>query len=686
VERVRLFSRVLIANRGEIAVRIARACKALGIRSVGVYSDADRTALHARVCDEVYHIGPSPASESYLVGETLLDVARRSGCEAIHPGYGFLAENSAFAQKVIDAGLAWIGPPPEAIALMGSKIESKRLAVANGVPIVPGYFEDDQTLATLHAEAERIGYPVLIKASAGGGGKGMRVVNAPGEFEAAFDGARREALAAFGDESVMLEKYLSRPRHIEVQVLGDHYGKLLHLGERECSIQRRHQKVAEESPSPAISEETRSSITSAALALAQAAGYQNAGTVEFIYENGDFFFLEMNTRLQVEHPVTEEALGLDVVQMQIRIAAGESLELEQDEVRFHKHALEVRLYAEDPQRGFLPSTGTLHKLRLPDALPGVRVDAGVELGDAVTPFYDPMIAKIITSGGRRRESINRMQEALGYTMVEGVNTNLEFLRWLVAQPKFGEGDFSTGFIEEEYEPGAYASVPAEAILAAAFALLTNLGMRTEPGDVWRSGAWRQAQQVMPISLEIEGRTYDAQLSRVADDRGNWEAQILDGEQVLYEGPATISGPGTTGPSDMQTVGETSLQIQLGAGGTGHNAQVRPPVNGDLWTVEMAGKKWWFRQAPALSTETLVTALHLKDEDNLESPMPGKVLKVMVAPGDAVTDGQPLVIIEAMKMEFTVKAPHDGKVETIRYKVGDQVAVGDILVELEKRGA
>jgi 3-methylcrotonyl-CoA carboxylase alpha subunit len=684
VERVRLFLKVLIANRGEIAVRIARACKALGIRSVGVYSDADQTALHARVCDEAYHIGPSPASESYLRSDKLLDVARNSGCEAVHPGYGFLAENSAFAQKVIDTGLAWIGPPPAAIALMGSKIESKRLAVANGVPIVPGYFEDDQALGTLRAEAERIGYPVLIKASAGGGGKGMRIVDAPAEFEAAFDGARREALAAFGDESVMLEKYLSRPRHIEVQVLGDHHGKMLHLGERECSIQRRHQKVAEESPSPAISEETRFRMTSAALALARAAGYQNAGTVEFIYEDGDFYFLEMNTRLQVEHPVTEEALGLDVVQMQIRIAAGEPLALEQHDVRAHRHALEVRLYAEDPQRGFLPSTGTLNQLRLPDGLPGVRVDAGIEQGDAVTPFYDPMIAKIITSGGTRRDSITRMQEALGYTAVGGVNTNLDFLRWLVAQPKFADGDFSTRFIEEEYVPGAYASVPTEAIVAAAIALLTNLGTRPEPGNVWHSGAWRQAQQGMPISLEIEGRTYDVQLSRLAGVKGKWDARVLDWEEVLYEGPAIISGPRSSDATVVQGVGESSLHVQLGDSGTAYNVQTRPPANGDLWTLELAGRKWWFRHAPALSTETLVTALHLKDEDNLESPMPGKVLKLMVQPGDTVTDGQPLVIIEAMKMEFTVKAHHEGRVETVRYKVGDQVAVGDILVELAKR--
>ncbi|HYP20571.1 MAG TPA: biotin carboxylase N-terminal domain-containing protein, partial [Chloroflexia bacterium] len=354
-----MFGKILIANRGEIAVRIARACLAMDIKSVAVYSDADEHALHVRSCDEAYHIGPAAALESYLSGDKLIEVARRAGCDAIHPGYGFLSENADFARAVIRAGLTWIGPSPEAITLMGSKIEAKRLAEQAGVPVVPGYYGEDQTPARLETEAERVGYPIVIKASAGGGGKGMRVVETPGDFREALEGAKREALAAFKDDAVMLERYLTEPRHIEVQVLGDHYGNIIHLGERECSIQRRHQKVVEESPSPVIDDSLRAQLTGAALKLARKAGYTNAGTVEFIFQDGEFFFLEMNTRLQVEHPVTEQALNFDLVEAQIRVAGGERLWVAQDEIEFEGHAIEARLYAEDPEKGFLPATGTI---------------------------------------------------------------------------------------------------------------------------------------------------------------------------------------------------------------------------------------------------------------------------------------------------------------------------------------
>ncbi len=550
------------------------------------------------------------------------------------------------------------------------------------MPIVPGYFGDDQTLERLKDEAESIGYPVLIKASAGGGGKGMRVVEASLDFEDALDGAKREALAAFGDDSVMLEKYLSRPRHIEVQIIGDKHGKVIHLGERECSIQRRHQKVAEESPSTAISEETRAGMTGAALKLARAAGYENAGTMEFIYQDGEYHFLEMNTRLQVEHPVTEEALGLDIVQMQIRIAAGEPLELEQEEVRYAGHALEVRLYAEDPEKGFLPSIGTLRRLRLPGGLKNVRVDTGVEQGDAVSPFYDPMIAKIITSGETRGESIRVMQEALGYTEVSGVRTNLDFLRWLVAHPDFSEGDFSTRFIEEEYEPGAHAASPCEAILAGAFTLLANRDSYSK-GSIWDGNSWRQAREDMPVALLVNGRSYDVRLSVIGGQSGHWWARVLDGEAVLYDDMVIANGPHKKS-KDGEAAGTETIQIELGSGGGQRSITTSYDPENGIGRVEVGGRRYWIEQAPALSTETLSIAVHLKDEDNLESPMPGKVLKVMVGAGDEVKDGQPLVIVEAMKMEFTVKAPHDGKVEKVRYTVGEQVAVGNILVELEKR--
>ena len=672
------FTKILIANRGEIAVRIARACASLGIRSVAVYSDVDRAALHKRVCDESYYIGLPAATESYLRAEKLLDVAQKAGCDAVHPGYGFLAENEAFAQAVIDAGIAWIGPSPAAIALMGSKIESKRLAVANGVPIVPGYFGDDQTLGTLVREADQVGFPLLIKASAGGGGKGMRVVTEAAGLEAALDGARREALAAFGDDSVMLERYLSRPRHIEVQIMGDKAGKIIHLGERDCSIQRRHQKVVEESPSPAISPETRAAMTSAALKLAAAARYENAGTIEFIYQDGEFFFLEMNTRLQVEHPVTEEALGLDVVQMQIAIAAGQPLQIEQDDVKYKGHALEVRLYAEDPDKGFLPSTGTLRRLRLPGGQPGVRVDAGVEQGDSVSPFYDPMIAKIITFARTREESVRAMQEALGYTDVAGVQTNLGFLRWLVANPSFEAGNFSTRFIDEQYTPGAHPGVPPLAILAGAIAIDMERASGAQGTPVWHSGPWRHSRQDMPIYLLLDGRPYSVRLSSVRGQGAIWQACIFAGEELLGVEEIEVS------VVPVQSGSETSTKVQMELSGTNPRQMTfRYNATDGLFRVEVGSRHYWAAESPGLSTETLQTPLHLKDEDNLESPMPGKVLKVMVAAGDIVTDGQPLVIVEAMKMEFTVKAPHDGKVERVRYSVGQQVAVGDVLVELGK---
>jgi len=403
--------------------------------------------------------------------------------------------------------------------------------------------------------------------------------------------------------------------------------------------------------------------------------------VEFIYQDGEYYFLEMNTRLQVEHPVTEEALGIDIVQMQIRIAAGEPLGMEQEEVRYVGHALEVRLYAEDPEKGFLPSIGSLRRLRLPSGLRNVRVDTGVEQGDAVSPFYDPMIAKIISSGGTRGDSIRAMQEALGYTEVGEVRTNLDFLRWLVAHSDFGEGDFSTRFIEESYEPGAQAEIPCEAILAGAFTLFAKSGSRSE-GSVWYASPWRQAREDMPVSLLVDGRSYNVLLSVVVGQSGRWRARVMEGETELYDDVVMVSG------LDVQSGGgaaeETErLQIELGGSERRHNISRSFDSSTSTWGVEFGGRRYWVEKAPALSTETLPIAVHLKDEDNLESPMPGKVLKVMVAAGDEVKDGQPLVIVEAMKMEFTVKAPHDGKVEKVRYTVGDQVAVGDILVELEK---
>jgi 3-methylcrotonyl-CoA carboxylase alpha subunit len=678
------FHKLLIANRGEIAVRIARACRELGITSVAVYSEADRDALHVRACDEAHFIGAAPASESYLRGDKIIEVARVAACDAIHPGFGFLSENAAFARSVVEAGLAWVGPSPEAIGLMGSKIEAKKIAIRAGVSVVPGYLGDDQSLDTLSAEADRIGYPVLIKASAGGGGKGMRVVEHPGDFAEGVAGAQREAQAAFGDSAVMLEKYLTEPRHIEVQVLGDNFGNVIHLGERECSIQRRHQKVLEEAPSPVVTPELRMRITRAAVSLAKAAGYSNAGTVEFIYEDGEFYFLEMNTRLQVEHTVTEEALDVDLVEAQLRIAAGESLWISQEDVEFVGSAIEVRLYAEDPERGFLPSTGKITELEMPFADQDVRIDAGVTLGDTITPFYDPMIAKIITSGETRADALRRMREVLGGLSIGGVRTNLDFLRWLVGHPQVEMGNLSTRFIERYYRPGAFAFAPLPVILAGAAVRLLSEDYG-EPGapplGVWQANAWRQAGQNLNVTLLIEGHLYSVSLSRASADPGSWQAEVKQTDTFLAQQmvrlklspQSNVSAHFDNVPPVVQVElpGEPLHSIEFGWG------------PGDVVSLIWEGREYIVRAAPPLATERLDKSVHLLNEDSLESPMPGKVLRVLVAPGDQVSEEQPLVIIEAMKMEFTVRAPHDGSVVVVKYKEGDQVAVGDILVELNK---
>ena len=665
-------------------MRVARTCRELGIISVAIFSEADRDALHVRACDEAYYVGPAPASESYLRGDVILEVARKAACDAVHPGFGFLSENATFAQAVVEAGLTWVGPSPEAISLMGSKIEAKKIAMRANVPIVPGYFGDDQSSEKLFKEAVQVGYPVLIKASAGGGGKGMRVVERPDDLREALQGAQREAMSAFGDSTVMLEKYLTEPRHIEVQVLGDNFGNVIHLGERECSIQRRHQKVLEESPSPVVTHELRERLTRAAVALAKAGGYSNTGTVEFIYQDGEFYFLEMNTRLQVEHTVTEEALDIDLVEAQLRIASGEPLWIEQDDVEFVGSAIEVRLYAEDPERGFLPSTGKITELDLPFADHDVRIDAGVTLGDTITPFYDPMIAKIITSGATRTDALRRMREVLGGLHVDGVRTNLNFLRWLVSHPQFEMGNLSTRFIERYYRPGAFAFAPLPVILGGATVRLLS-DDSGEPGGppigVWQASAWRLAGQNIEDIFLIDGHPYTVALSRAGSEPDTWQVEARQADTVLAQQQvrlklrpqADLSANFDNVPPVVQVElqGEPLRSIQYGWGPS------------DVVSLIWEGREYLVRPVPPFSTQRLERAVHLSDEDTLESPMPGKVLRVLVAPGDTVSEEQPLVIIEAMKMEFTVRAPHDGSVVGVKYKEGDQVAVGDILVELDK---
>jgi 3-methylcrotonyl-CoA carboxylase alpha subunit len=679
---MRPFAKVLIANRGEIVVRIARACEALGIATVAVYSDSDRDSLHVRACDEAYRIGPAPAAESYLRGDTIIDVARKAGCDAVHPGFGFLSENADFARAVESAGLTWIGPSPEAISLMGSKIEAKRIADRANVPTVPGYFGEDQTVERLLIEGDGVGYPLMVKASAGGGGKGMRVVEVPANLRESIEGARREAVAAFGDGALMLEKYLPDPRHIEVQVLGDRRGNLVHLGERECSVQRRHQKVAEEAPSPVVGPELRARLTAAALSLARAVGYTNAGTVEFIYQDGEFYFLEMNTRLQVEHTVTEEAYGIDIVEAQLRIAAGEELWFEQEMLEQDRHALEMRLYAEDPESGFLPSVGVIREISAPHDAEGVRIDAGVGEGDVITPHYDPMIAKIITSGETRMDALQRMREVLGGLRVEGVRTNLDFLRWLASHPQFELGNISTRFIDRYYREGAFTLAPAHALLAgAAVRLLSEEYEAAAGGNLWRSTAWRHLNRNLGATFETDGHAYAVTFSRTPGSEFPWQATVQQGEATLFEGPLNVlirrasranhAFEDVRQSVQVQIPGEPLVSLEYGWG------------DDDSVFVVWDGREYWLRLQPPLSTDRLARAIHLADEDTLASPMPGKVLSVLVQAGAEVSEEQPLVVIEAMKMEFTVRAPHDGRVRAVHFAEGDQVAVGDVLVELEK---
>lgn len=675
-----MFNKILIANRGEIAVRIARACRQMGILAVAVYSDVDKEALHVRSSDEAYHIGPSPAAESYLRGDKIIQVALEAGCEAIHPGYGFLSENAAFARAVTDARLVWIGPPPEAIDLMGSKIDSKLLAQRLGVPTVPGYNGEDQSAERLTEEANRIGYPVLIKASAGGGGKGMRVVRDSASMAESVQAAQREALSAFGDAAVLLEKYLERPRHIEVQVLGDNFGKLVHLGERECSIQRRHQKVLEESPSPIVTPEMREQITTWALSLAKAAGYTNAGTVEFIYQDGQFYFLEMNTRLQVEHPVTEEATGIDLVTAQIRIAAGEALWFRQEDVRLDKHGIEVRLYAEDPEHEFLPSTGKIAHFSCPR---GVRLDTGYTAGDWIPQYYDPQIAKLIVSGKDRTDAVNAIAFALGESKIEGPRTNLDFLRWLVSFPEFRAGNLSTNFIDEYYSPGALALAPAPVVIGAGalLALCWRKPPANQTGSPFQAGGWRQAGQAIMASPVVSGVEYRCVFSAQAGKPGCWQVSASHGADEVYTGQVSLSF-GDLERRRARRVGGV-LQLQLDGEAAEYVMPFLFTADGRDGVLDFGSQSFAFEQAPALSTERLNPAVHLKNEDTLESPMPGKVLKVLIAEGEQVEESQPLLIIEAMKMEFVVRAPHDGTVATIHYPEGSQVAVGDVLAEMKK---
>ncbi|QUD89108.1 acetyl/propionyl/methylcrotonyl-CoA carboxylase subunit alpha [Phenylobacterium montanum] len=622
---------VLIANRGEIARRVIRTARRLGVRTIAVYSEADAGSPHVREADAAVLIGPAPARESYLVQGKILAAAKTTGAEAIHPGYGFLSENAEFAEAVMAAGLTWIGPPPASIRAMGLKDAAKKLMSEAGVPVTPGYLGDDQSEVRLQAEADAIGYPVLIKAVAGGGGKGMRKVEASADFAAALASCRREAAASFGDDKVLLEKYVTRPRHIEVQVFADAYGNAVHLYERDCSLQRRHQKVIEEAPAPGMDEATRAAITEAAVRAAKAVGYQGAGTVEFIADGSQglkpdrVWFMEMNTRLQVEHPVTEAVTGQDLVEWQLRVASGEMLPLTQDQIRLTGWAMEARLYAENPQTGFLPSTGPLDHFVLPD---GIRVDSAVEEGGEVTPFYDPMIAKLIAQAPTRAGAAARLAEACRQVEIWPVKANAGFLARCLSEPDFVAGAIDTGFIERKLEALIVPPAPSDAVLDAAASALAT---RFDDGDVFSPGE--------PLAGFRMGRAEPARV-RLA----------LNGQVIEHRAPR----------ADL----DTDVLIE-----------------GDEVILFEAGEALAFHEprADAGGQEGATS------DGVIRSPMPGKIVQVQVKVGDQVAKGQPLITVEAMKMEHALTAPFDATVAEIKGAAGDQVSEGAMLVRLEAAG-
>ncbi len=658
-----MFTKILIANRGEIACRVIATCQRLGIATVAVYSDADRDARHVRLADEAVGIGPAPARESYLRADAILDAARRTGAQAIHPGYGFLSENADFAQACAEAGIVFIGPSAAAIRAMGDKSAAKALMAQAGVPLTPGYHGDTQDPAFLREQADAIGYPVLIKASAGGGGKGMRRVDDSAAFIDALASCQREAKSAFGNAHVLVEKYVERPRHIEIQVFGDSHGNVVYLFERDCSVQRRHQKVLEEAPAPGMTAERRAAMGKAAVDAARAVNYVGAGTVEFIAgPDGDFYFMEMNTRLQVEHPVTECITGTDLVEWQLRVASGAPLPLQQDQLQIRGHALEARLYAEDADKGFLPSTGTLRHLRLPAGNAHVRVDAGVEQGDAITPFYDPMIAKLIVWDVDRDAALRRMQQALAGCEVVGVTTNAAFLRRLVMTDSFANAKLDTALIEREQAALTLVDGDTDAALwalAAVAAVATDAPASTDardPHSPWQaSDGWRLGQRAArKLTLEHRG---SQRVVAVEGGAGAWSLRVDDAE---------VQATGRVGG------GQISLQI----GQTLHRARIVRDGS-ELYLFGADGVQRFTLHDPVSEADQGVA-----DAGSLVAPMPGRIVATLLAPGTHVTRGTPLLVLEAMKMEHTLQAPADGTVQGYRVKAGDQVGDGAVLIDFD----
>jgi propionyl-CoA carboxylase alpha chain len=669
-----MFKKILIANRGEIACRVIRTARRMGIKTVAVYSDADARALHVRMADEAVRLGPPPASESYLNAELIIDACQATGAEAVHPGYGFLSERESFARALAENSIAFIGPPPNAIAAMGDKIESKKLAKGAGVNVVPGYLGDIADTEEAVKIASDIGYPVMMKASAGGGGKGMRLAWSEQDVREGFEATKREGLASFGDDRVFIEKFIESPRHIEIQLLGDQHGNVVYLGERECSIQRRHQKVVEEAPSPFVTPEMRKAMGEQAVALAKAVGYYSAGTVELIVSGADptgksFYFLEMNTRLQVEHPVTEEVTGLDLVEQMIRIAAGEKLSFGQEDVKLNGWAVENRVYAEDPYRGFLPSTGRLVRYRPPIEIQEgegrTRVDDGVEEGGEVSMFYDPMIAKLVTWGETREQAIDRQIEALDSFVIEGIGHNVDFLSALMQHPRFREGAITTGFISEEY-PEGFGGAPADeqltgdlAVIAALAAMETDYRARLISGQL--------GDIVLPHEERMVRIGGEEHLISFARYEGGVLAFVGSAEPVDIVGhwqPGQRQFKGTVdGRQRIVQIGRKGRQWRLTTRGASHLADVLPAHVADL------SRHMIEKVTPDLSKFLLC-------------PMPGLLTALHVQEGDKVEAGQPVAVVEAMKMENILRAEKPGTVKSVQASPGESLPLDAIIVEFE----
>ena len=659
-----MFKKILVANRGEIACRVFRTAKKMGLKTVAVYSDADARSPHVLMADEAVRLGPAPAAESYLKADLILAAAKATGADCIHPGYGFLSERESFAKACAEAGIAFVGPPPKAIAAMGDKIESKKLAKQAGVNVVPGFLGEIATTEDAVKIAKDIGFPVMMKASAGGGGKGMRLAWSEQDVREGFEATKREGLASFGDDRVFIEKFIESPRHIEIQVLGDQHGNIVYLNERECSVQRRHQKVVEEAPSPFVTPKMRKAMGEQAVALARAVGYYSAGTVELIVSGADktgesFYFLEMNTRLQVEHPVTEEITGLDLVEQMIRVAAGEKLSFGQKDVKINGWSVENRVYAEDPYRGFLPSIGRLVRYNPPAEGDGVRVDDGVREGGEVSMFYDPMIAKLITHGKTREEAIDRQIAALDAFEIDGPGTNLDFVSALMQHPRFRSGNITTGFIAEEYPEGFHGAPASEALVR------TLAGVAAYAAVMWAERA----------------RQVDGQLGAALDAPVDWAVRIgkrdhavtIDGDDVTVDGKP-LDGAIDYAPGDRTAIvdGDEPLTVKIARTRTG-------------FTLNARGASHKARVLPA---RIAPYARHLLEKvppdlsKFLIAPMPGLLVRLDVKAGDRVEAGQPLAVVEAMKMENILRAEKSAVVKAVNAATGESLAVDQVILELE----